>query len=132
MQTKQEQVRVHVHWMMKVISILEIIGFPVLVYDSWQRDLPVMSIVVVLFSLLAVWVFFLADSKIDVDQSGIRLTAPHGVYDMSWADVKSVETKGQSTYFFGDNKVVAYNLLLAGKGKREFQKYVTHMIQQHQ
>jgi hypothetical protein len=128
----QEQVRVHVHWTMKVISIVEIIVFPVLTYDSWQRGLAIMSVIFVLFTLLAIWVFFLADTKIDVDRQGIRLTAPHGVYAMNWAEVKSVEVKGQTAYFFGDNKVVAYNLLLAGKGKRELKKYVARVIQERQ
>ena len=127
-----EPVRVHVHWAMKVIAILEIVFFPFLAYNYWQRGFTVKSVILGLLTLLAVWVFFLADTKIDVDQDEIRLTAPHGVYVMKWAEIKSVEPKGQTAYFFGENKAVGYNLLLAGKGKHEFQRYVADVIRQRQ
>ena len=130
MREQSEPVRVHVHWAMKVIAILEIIISPFLVYDNWQRGLIVTSVALGLFTLLAIWVFFLADTKIDVDQEALQITAPHGVYRMTWAEIQSVEQKGQSAYFFGENKAIAYNLLLAGKGKLEFQRYVADVIRQ--
>lgn len=100
----QEPIRVHVHWAMKVIAVLEVVIFPYQAYIYWQRDLPITSIALVLLGLLAVWVFFLADSTIDVDRDQIRLMAPHGVYAMYWDEVKSFETKGQAAYFTAKTK----------------------------
>jgi len=39
-------------------------------------------------------------------------------------------TQGQAAYIFGENKLIAYNLLLAGKGKRELQEYIARIIQE--
>ena len=54
------------------------------------------------------------------------------MYELRWSQVESVEIKGKATNFFGDNKAVAYNLLLAGKGRRELQAYVAQLIQERQ
>lgn len=128
----QEPVRVYVHRAMKWIAAFGIVIFSLGAYNVWQRGLPIMIIALVPQALLSIWVFFLADTEIDVDQNEIRILAPHGTYVMSWAEVKSVQPMGLSAYFFGDNKVIAYNLLLAGKGKREFQSYVADLIHQQQ
>ena len=132
MPTSDEPIRLHVHWGMKVIAVLEILLFPFLAYASWQLGLLGPSIVLTLFTFLAIWVFFLADTKIDVNQNEIQVTAPHGVYVMSWAEISFVETQGQFVYFFGENKAIGYNLLFAGKGKDEFQNYVANLIHQRQ
>lgn len=71
MRTSKEPVRLHVHWGMKVIAVLEILLFPLLAYASWQRSFLGPSVVLTIFFLLAIWVFFLADTKIDVNQIGL-------------------------------------------------------------
>ena len=123
-------IRAHVHWIMKVITIAEIVILPYKIYAFWRSGLPIESFLLLLFLLLAIWVFFLADTKIDVDQDKIQITAPHGVYMMYWSEIKSVETKWQTTYFFGNNKALGYTLLLGGKGKKRLQKYVAEVFRQ--
>jgi hypothetical protein len=125
-----KSVRVHVHWLMKVIFVCGVILFPALSYEDWRQGDPIASVAFGVFTLLSLWTFFLADSTIDADQQGIRLTAPHGVYELRWPEMKSVKIRGSAIRLFGDNKALAYNLLLAGKGKREFQEYVAHSIQE--
>jgi hypothetical protein len=119
---------------MRVVSVLGVIVYSQTSYASWQQGAPVASVAAGLLALLGVWVFFLAGSKVDADQQGIRITAPHGVYELGWAEIKLVEirNKGNAVRFFGDNKALGYNLLLAGKGKREVRDYVSRSIQERQ
>ena len=132
MATTQRAVRAHVHWGMKDVAVLAVITYPLLAYAFWDWGAPIASLVLMVNWVLAIWVFFLADTKIDVDDQGVRLTAPHGVYRMDWTEIKSVELKGQTAHFYGENKVVGYNLLLAGRGKGELRRFVVQSIQQHQ
>ncbi len=127
-----EKVRLHVHWGMKVIAILENIIFSWRAYQYWQTGDYFSAFIFLLFSLFGIWVFFLADTKIDVDQNGIQVTAPHGVYSMRWEEVLTVERNKFSTYFFADNNAIGYNLLLAGKGKQEFQEYINQIVDEWQ
>lgn len=121
-------VRVHVHWGMKVMAVLAVIFFPYMSYLFSQHNQFVMSILAAALTVLAVWVFFLADTKIDVDQTGIQITAPHGVYVMHWAEIRAVGMKGQAVVFLGGEKALGYNLLLAGEGKDEFETYVAEAV----
>ena len=117
---------------MKVISVVLVI-IPLLeTYLYWPlkdaRD-------VVASAFLTSWgvvVFFLADSKIEADEQGVRIIAPYGIYAMDWSEVKTVEVDWFSTGFYGDKKLVRYTLLLVGKGKRELKVFVADMIQRHQ
>jgi hypothetical protein len=122
-------VRVRVHWSMKIISVVGAISYAFLASSAWHQNKPFASFVFSAVALLNAWVFFLADSMIDVDERGIRLTEPHGVYELCWDELESFEVKRGFTYLFGNNKAVAYNLLLAGKRKREFQEYVAQTIE---
>jgi hypothetical protein len=115
---------------MKVVFACGIIFAPLLAYQEWQQGEAIASVASGLFALLCVWTFFLADSTIEADQQGIRLTAPHGAYELSWPEVKSVRIKGTAMRLFGDNKALAFNLLLAGKGRRGFQEYVAESIRE--
>jgi hypothetical protein len=117
---------------MKVVSVVLVIVSLLDPYLYWPlkdaRD-------VMLSAFTALWgvaVFFLADTKIDADDKGIRITAPHGVYALDWREVKTVEVNAFTTRFYGDQKAVAYNLLLAGKGKRDLKLFVANMIQRYQ
>ena len=127
-----KHVRAHVHWIMKVVSVVLVIVSLLDPYLYWPlkdaRD-------VMLSAFTALWgvvVFFLADTKIDVDERGIRVTAPYGVYALDWSEVKAVQVEAFTTRFYADKKVVAYNLLLAGKGKRDLKVFVADTIQRYQ
>jgi hypothetical protein len=132
MTNEQELVRVHVHWGMKVVSVIGVVLFAFQVYFYWRSRFPILGIMPTAFAILAAWVFFLADTKIDADHNEIRITAPHGMYVMQWSEMDFAEIKGQSATLFGKNKAIAYNLLLAGKGKRKFQSYVADMVRRRQ
>ena len=128
----QESVRVHVHWIMKVIFAVGFIAYSRDTYASWRQGVPIEGLASGLGALIIAWAFLLAGTKIDVDQQGIRLTAPHGVYELRWDDIRLVEIKGNASRFFGDSKALTFYLLLAGKGKREFQEYVTRSVEERQ
>ncbi len=51
---------------------------------------------------------------------------------MRWEEVLTVERNKFSTYFFADNNAIGYNLLLAGKGKQEFQEYINQIVDEWQ
>ena len=105
-------------------------SFPRAAYENWRQGNAIASVASGLFALLGVWTFFLAGSTIEVDQRGTRLTAPRGVHEICWPEVQSVKMRGHAICFFGENKALAYNLLFAGKGKREFQEYVAQSIRE--
>lgn len=128
----QGAVRAHVHWGMKVIAVLELIIFTLMSVDLWRRGEYIVSMLMFSVAILAVYVFFLADSKIDADERGIALTAPHGVYRMDWTEIRSAEFKGKAVYLFGENKALGYNTLFGGKGMRELNQYVTQAVERHQ
>ena len=127
-----EKVRLHVHWGMKVIAVFAIIVFPCFALYFWQIGNGFFAFIYIIIALLGVWLFFLAATKIDVDQNGIQATVYHGVYAMRWEEVVYVEKNRYSTYFISENKAIGYNLLLAGKGKREFKEYNKQIINQWQ
>jgi hypothetical protein len=119
---------------MRIISAFVAIIYSGASYASWRQGEPIESVALGLLALLGGWTFFLAGSMIDVDEQGIRITAPHGVYELRWSEIESVETKkkGKVVHFFGHSKALGYNLLFAGKGKRELQEYVAQSIQERQ
>ena len=127
-----EKVRLHVHWGMKVIAISGIFFCSYYAFYFWQSDYRFIALINIIIALQSIWVFFLAGSIIDVDQNGIQGTAPHGVYSMRWKEVKYVEKTKLATFFIGEDKAISYNLLLAGKGKREFKEYIEQIINQWQ
>jgi hypothetical protein len=123
-------VRVHVHWSVKVFFAIGTIWSLFVSYDAWRDSEPIASVTSGAFALLVIWAFFLAGSTIDADEQGVRVTAPHGVYELRWNELESFELRSGSTYLFGNDKVLAYNLLLAGRGKRELQEYVARSIRE--
>ena len=126
------KIRLHVHWGMKVITIIGVLLGSWNVYQSWRFGLAATSLINLLVVLSSMYVFFLADSKIDVDQNEIRIIAPHGEYVLPWNEVTAVERNKFTTIFFAQNKALAYNLLLAGKEKRKFENYIDQIISEHQ
>ena len=134
MPSVREPIRVHVHWAARIFFGSAAIRYSGVSYASWQQGEHVESVAFGLVAVLSVWVFFLAGTKIEVDQWGIRITAPHGVYELGWTEIQSVEIrkKGKVANFFGGKQALGYNLLFAGKGKRELQEYVAQSIQERQ
>jgi hypothetical protein len=130
----REPVRLHVHWVARIFFGAGAIFYPWVAYSSWQQGDPIWSVASGFVAALSVWAFFLAGTKIDVDERGIQITAPHGVYELGWAEIESVEIKekGRVANFFGGKKAVGYNLLFAGKGKREVREYIAQVIQERQ
>ena len=102
--------------------------YVVLAYIGWRYNDPIVSISSGFFVLLLIWVLFLAGGTIDVDQRGIRVTAPYGVYELAWGEVESFDTKGRITYLYGNSKAVGYSLLFAGRGKHEFQRFIAQAL----
>ena len=128
MSNSSGKIRLPVHWGMKVIAITGVLlGFWNMYY-SWRFGSILTSLLNLLFVLYCVYVFFLANTKIDVDQNEIRIIAPHGEYVMPWKEVTAVEKNRFTTIFFAQNKALAYNLLLAGTEKRTFEQYINQII----
>lgn len=127
-----ENVRLHVHWSVTIIAVIIVLGFPLMAFNYWRNDSPVSAVFLLLYSLLGMWLLLLARTKIDINQEEIQVIAPHGLYLMRWKEVVSFEQDKRSATFFAQDKAIGYNLLLAGKGKREFRKYIDHIIDQWQ
>lgn len=132
MASQTKQVRAHVHWVMKVVSVVAVIVSILDVFLYWRlqdaRD-------VALSAFTALWggvVLFLADTIIEADEGGVRIIGPYGVYGLDWSEVKTVEINWFATGFFGEKKVIRYTLLIFGKGKRDLKRFVEDMIQRHQ
>ena len=132
MNSSQKKIRVHVHWLMKFICISTIILFPFRAVYYFQHNSSVMGFVYLVSAFLAVPVLFLTNAKIDVDQTEICLTTSYGVFVIKWNEIKSVEQRGVTTYFYSETKSFRYSLLLSGKGKQEFQKEVSNIIRKRQ
>ena len=122
--------RLHVHWGMKAIAIIGILMGLLNAYLLWQIGATSIGLINLFITVFSLYVLFLANTKIDVDQNEIRIIAPHGEYVMSWDEITAVEKNKSVTIFFSKDKAIAYNLLLAGKGKLEFQNYIDKIIAQ--
>lgn len=125
-----EGIRLHVHWIIKASAIgCVLLG----AWDACQylrAGSIVPGLVFAFIVLYSMYIFFLADSILDVDRKGIRIIAPHGEYVLSWDEVTAVEKSRFTTIFFAPDKALAYNLLLAGKGKQSFVRYIDRIIEQ--
>ena len=128
MPNSDEKVRLHVHRGIKVAAIVGVLLGSLDLYLLWQFGPAYMSLIGLLIVLYSLYVFFLADSKIDVDQNEVRVIAPHGEYVLPWNEVTAVEKNKFTTILFAQNKALAYNLLLAGRGKRKFDEYINQII----
>jgi hypothetical protein len=132
MPNSDEKVRLHVHRGIKVAAIVGVLLGSFDLYLSWQFGPAYMGLMGLLVVLSSMYVFFLADSKIDVDQNEVRIIAPHGEYVLPWNEVTAVEKNKFTTILFAQNKALAYNLLLAGRGKRKFDEYINQIIRDRQ
>ncbi len=132
MSNPNEKIRLHVHWKMKAFAIL------ILLLSSWNMYLSLqyghigMSIFNLLIIIYSLYLFLTAGSKIDVDQSEIRIIAPHGEYVIAWDDVIAIESKKFMTILFAKDKALVYNLRQAGKEKIKFEEYVNKIINERQ
>ena len=59
-------------------------------YHAWHRAETYDVFSQLFLALVGVCLFSLTNTKIDADEQGIRVTAPHGVYAMDWSEVKAV------------------------------------------
>ena len=126
-----KSVRAHVHWGMKIMAGLGVVMFALLLWGTVAQGAFQASLMTLVFTLMAGYVFLAADSKIDADEQGLQITAPRGVFRLAWSEIRSVDFKGPAAYFIGDGKALMYNLLLAGKGKRELRAFVAQAIERH-
>jgi hypothetical protein len=130
MANTEAPVRVHIHWLMKVIFAL---GAVISAWDlggNWQQGHLLETAASAMVTLTITLGFFLAGTVIDADQQGIRVAAPYGVYELQWTEMRTANIKGNAARFYGDGKALRLYLLLAGKGKREFLEYVARSIRE--
>lgn len=141
MTNTNDSVTLHVHWVMKAITVPGVLffGYYSILYLPGIFLIPEMALTYLIwggfFGLIALYmlyVFFLSNTKIFIDQNGIKVTAPHGTYAMLWEEVVSFETGKFTRVYYGEDKAIGFNLLLAGKGKREFKEYNEQITTQYQ
>jgi hypothetical protein len=76
------------------------------------------------------WFFVsLARSYIAVDSQAIMVQFPYGQFKMFWEDIERVVTNGFLFSFQGGEKQLFVSMVVVGKGKREFYRYLVTQIQ---
>jgi hypothetical protein len=132
MSNPNEKIRLHVHWRIKVAAILILLLGTWVMYKSLQFGSVGMSIINLLIIIYSIYLFFVADTKIDVDQNEIRIIAPHGEYVLNWNEVIAVENNKFMMILFAKDKALAYNLRQAGKERFKFEQYVNRIVSERQ
>jgi hypothetical protein len=127
-----ETKRLEVKRSFKILYFIAIWYFAWLAYRMFQLDLPVLIVINLFLSLLSLWFFVFSFTKIDVNPMTIKVSVPHGKYEMAWDEVKSVEKNKKTILFWGNDKAIGYTLMLGGRRKNDFQEYVLNIIQQRQ
>ena len=62
-----------------------------------------------------IYFWLLTGSYIEMNESRITVSAPHGRYQIAWDEITSVITNGQTYALQGDNKRLTISLTLASK-----------------
>jgi len=129
MQKIKLPIRVNIHWAMKLFSIFFIAKFMRSAWLSWNNNGELLvALSYVLMVLMCVMLLVFTLSTLDVDETAIYVNESIGLFLIYWDEVIGVETNGLFYVFHGENKSLAINVLMAGKGKQEFQKYVGNRI----
>jgi len=140
MMDTNESVRLHVHWIVKVLAIIPGVfssyyAFFYLfgAYRDGQAIYLLYGLYFLSIVLISLYIIIISETKIDVDNEGLIATCPpYATYAMKWEEVNSYKTFAISTVFYGDEKAFKYSLFLAGKGRKQFKEYITQQIASRQ
>jgi hypothetical protein len=122
-------IRVNGHWAVYFFAALFIVDFLRFAWISWNNNAEFsVTLGYVFVALFVVTFLVFASDTLDADESAIYVNDSLGIFMIYWDEVIRVEINGSFYAFHGENKNLAINLLLAGKGKKEFQKYVRNSI----
>lgn len=126
-----DRLHIKVHWIMKIVAAVEALLFPIAGVYFWSNGLPFFAVLLMPMLVMAVYVFLIADSTIDLDQQSITITAPHSVNQMAWDEVRQIETDELAYQFIGDKKALGINLMFAEKGRPEFKAFLERQMELH-
>jgi hypothetical protein len=122
-------IKISVIWFLKLLYLAGIVlfgGLTILVFTS-QAIGP--SLLLAGFTLLVFWTFLLSFTTIVINHDSIIVSTPHGIYKIGWNEVRVIETNGVSFAFVGEEKCLPINLSMAGKGKKEFYRFMEKIDQ---
>jgi hypothetical protein len=129
MQKTKPPIRVSSHWAVYFFSVLLIVVSLWFAWLSWNNNAGLsVAIKYVLVVLLIVMFLVFASDTLDVDEVAIYVNDIIGISMICWDEIIRIEINGLFYVFHGEYKNLAINLLLAGKGKKEFQNYVRNQI----
>lgn len=122
---------VKTHWVMKVFSVVGFLLFGFAGFMSFKTGESAVTIAIFLFfAALSFYVWFLADSFIEVSDEKIMVSVPYGRYQIEWNEITSIETNGRTYAFIGQNKRVVISLTFANRAARQALELINGQCQQ--
>ena len=121
--------RVQVYWILQVflfaLGLATAAGALIL-----AAQLKAAFILAAILPAALTWFFIsLARSYIAIDSQAIMAQFPYGRFRMGWEEVERVVTNGFLFSLQGGEKQLFVSMVVVGKGKREFYRYLVTQIQ---
>ena len=130
MQTTRS-VSVKTHWIMKVFSVFGFLFFGWFAFLSFRSGESFGTIAIFLFFATAsFYLWFLANSFIEVSDEKIMVSVPYGRYQIGWDEITSIKTNGEMYAFIGHGKRVVISLTFASSAARQALELINEQCQQ--
>jgi hypothetical protein len=125
-------VRVHFHWLMKGVSWFGTAFFLFFAWITWTSSTGSHRIAVVfaVFALLCAYEIYITSSVIEIDDQSVTRRDVLATYRIQWSEVKVLESNGLTFALLGEDKHLAFNLAMAGKGRPEFSAALERIVKQ--
>lgn len=115
-----KSVIVKTHWIMKVFSVIGSFLFGFAAFMSYKTGEPIGTIAIFLFfAATNFYLWFLADSFIEVSNEKVMVSAPYSCYQIRWNEITSIKTNGKMYAFIGRGKRVVISLTFASSASRQ-------------
>ena len=122
---------VKTHWIMKVFSVVGFLFFGFGAFMSFRTGESLGTIAIFLFFAAgSFYLWFLANSFIEVSNEKVMVSVPHGRYQIKWSEINSIETNGQMYAFTGQDKRVVISLTLASSASRQALELINEQCEQ--